>query len=956
MTWQLLDVIGKGDAGEVLRVKTELGAATGVMKRPVQNVSGGTIVRQATQIEIEGQVLATLEGLDDVRNNLKIHTPLLLDTSITGTSATANLFIVSEEIRGESISDFLKKIHQDAGPISQVLVLKVLAATFRLLNRVHSRGILWNDVKMEHIFWNAPENTLAFIDWGNSLFFDPQNLTEKAHPRLDYDQLISEGGLLLNQTAPELIQEIGWPISASQLTENDITQLQIRLEYMETYLFMRVVEYQLLYRRYLKSITDLDSLAALLDLKTALEDLGVEVDIAAALEAARKLAVGCLCRGEKQAALAVAELLEQRVPASLEICWQLAAYELETFQELPASQLERLVSATLNSNWEAAAWVLQEHAAEEHPRETHLVINAMRKAELNFDTTPGLIIDDLREFRGDLHMRILRLRSNGEPAPGVLDSLVQFATALEKPMDTWESLAPGEMLGDKFVRLRETLGALASAGLELPRGLLMGLTSLLSRTREVYRAWTEGNLAAARKAIEALYLFEPTLVYLPQIHHDLAGVEAWIERLTDGPRGEQTVNQFGAALLETLPPVSKRLGAPPWMENFQMVAETLRDATDLAALRELAARQQWPLVWVNFSSLKLDSRQPSALSTILTQSQRESLERFHKALREYGSALSVLPQLGQTLQSFRYAYSLLSEQFDAAFSVLPLGNSGVSAADFPAQDKDAVEEALFVLECIRGWKTRDHAAAALQPFDVPQKLLDRWRILRDIRTAESLWRKQIIPILGQIKQKNWQALPSGPAPDPLLESLHKANARLLRFNQEWKKIPDQGLYPGLAEDLVLLIEDAQSNFFDFSQNLERSSSAPLSWLARRDQSLFSSINQGLLLMERQLRTLRRAQDVINQPEMARTRLAQNAAGDLMFSLVQLDSLISQPSRKRSVLRDWQKKYLDLLKSGSREAIVAGIQEIESIHPLLPWFDELVRRDMDFFETPTSHKW
>jgi len=41
--WQLLEVVGCGDAGEVLRVQTELGLDYGVMKRPVQNVSGGTI-------------------------------------------------------------------------------------------------------------------------------------------------------------------------------------------------------------------------------------------------------------------------------------------------------------------------------------------------------------------------------------------------------------------------------------------------------------------------------------------------------------------------------------------------------------------------------------------------------------------------------------------------------------------------------------------------------------------------------------------------------------------------------------------------------------------------------------------------------------------------------------------------------------------------------------------------
>jgi len=49
--WQLLEQVGKGDAGEVLRVQAQPGGLTALMKRPVQNAPGGTILRQAVQIE-----------------------------------------------------------------------------------------------------------------------------------------------------------------------------------------------------------------------------------------------------------------------------------------------------------------------------------------------------------------------------------------------------------------------------------------------------------------------------------------------------------------------------------------------------------------------------------------------------------------------------------------------------------------------------------------------------------------------------------------------------------------------------------------------------------------------------------------------------------------------------------------------------------------------------------------
>ena len=92
----------------MLRVRQELADQSGVLKRPLQNVSGGTIVRQAVQIESEGQILKQLGGVEARRNGLQIHTPLLMDESIQGTSRTSNYFIISEQVQGESISSLLK--------------------------------------------------------------------------------------------------------------------------------------------------------------------------------------------------------------------------------------------------------------------------------------------------------------------------------------------------------------------------------------------------------------------------------------------------------------------------------------------------------------------------------------------------------------------------------------------------------------------------------------------------------------------------------------------------------------------------------------------------------------------------------------------------------------------------------------------------------------------------------
>jgi len=156
--------------------------------------------------------------------------------------------------------------------------------------------------------------------------------------------------------------------------------------------------------------------------------------------------------------------------------------------------------------------------------------------------------------------------------------------------------------------------------------------------------------------------------------------------------------------------------------------------------------------------------------------------------------------------------------------------------------------------------------------------------------------------------------------------------------------------------MIYQVDTAQAHFFQFWQSLQHSNSVVTRWLSGNFQANFSEINQNLLQIARELRNAELALKVLNQPEMARTRMAQNSAGDLMYTLVQLDEHIMPQSRKPSIFRGWQQQYLELLKKGDRRSIVESIQTIEAIHPLLPWFDELVRRDADYFNLPKSHQW
>jgi len=112
----------------------------------------------------------------------------------------------------------------------------------------------------------------------------------------------------------------------------------------------------------------------------------------------------------------------------------------------------------------------------------------------------------------------------------------------------------------------------------------------------------------------------------------------------------------------------------------------------------------------------------------------------------------------------------------------------------------------------------------------------------------------------------------------------------------------------------------------------------------------------LLQIARHLRELARALDVINQPGIASSRMARTSAADIMFALAQLARLI-EPDRKPSDrLQAWQEQYNQLLQQNNWQAFTQAVQNLDALHPLLPWASELVSRDIDIFTAFPNQKW
>lgn len=952
--WLLLEKIGSGDAGEVWRVEAETSHQRAVLKRPVQNVSGGTMLRQARQIEAEGQILADLDGVDVNRNGIHIHTPLLIDRSQPGTSGTSGLFMISEEVSGVSITAMLDKLRQGQSAFSQVLTLKVLAAAFHLLRQAHAKGILWNDVKTDHIFWDETNHKMSFIDWGNGLRFDSNNPNEQVNPSLDFQQLVNEGRQLLTQISPDLIQDLSWPLTMTGLTDLDIFHLQMRVEYLENHLAMRVTEYRLLFEKYLDSSDNVQNLYNALELKKALERLGVQLETSQVLQIAKKLWLTFLEENNAETSYQLIQTLEENLP--LPPNWQLAIYFFKALQPHQHETLITLIEPVLEENWSEAMWAFSKSFASFFSTDhTTNILSSMRNIA-NIKKDMSIIIPEmLIEIRQNLQQALNRLKASQSIQDDLLSQLNSIDNQLSAIQTSWSVLGENEAFGEKLLKTREVLSSLTALGMTLPPSCQTQLTTLLSKSREIYRAWANAELDQTKKLLRDLFMLDPTLTYLLPLDDEIQKTKDWVETLKTGPQGEQSINQFGSKCLSSFPLAHQKLGAPGWLNAMYTTANILQKCQDIDELRKQLKQIGMPLAWADYNSLKLEYQAPSQPVTSLNPEQEKALTDFHQSLASSANAKVYLDKVKNQLPQYTFLYTQLYESYQNAWLLHPPKQSPLEWEVFPKADQPRVRESIEVLNYIKYWRDMSQSRAFGFSQSIPQTS-QKWQILEEMSNASKLWQETILPTLSKIKQKDWDFPASQNPQHTPYPDLSLSLQKLSKLHTAWKNIENQGIFPESLTNMSAYATQAQSLFYKFWQSLENNNIAPHRWLAIVNQPIFSEINQNLLLIMRQLLGVARSLDVINNPDMARTRLALTSAGEIMFNLVRLNDLVLAPSRGFNLFRHWHQQYLHLIQEGNVQRIRENIESIESIHPLLPWLDELLRRDTDYFKVPDQQRW
>lgn len=381
--------IGSGDAGEVFSVAcVEQPDMAGVMKKPAKVATGGTILRQAGQIAREARALIQLDGLP----RGKAHPPRLLDTAPEFTEGTAHYFIVSETAAGVDLAAMLAESRQSNKAFPRRVIITVLDALFDLFSRAHKSGILWNDVKLEHIYWHNPTSQIAVIDWGNAQFLSLDG--DSSHHTLprweDYRQMIETLGGFIKRSAPELYADLGWEeFEGQDMDALQISVLARRISYQQQVMSLRVMEYQSLIRVILQNDPNLDGLQRIRQHQAVLEQIGAPWEQASVLDYGKSLIQHATEGNIVQTFVKSTALIWEMFDETLDVSWYLLREYFRYPELLSHGALKFLVKHTLNENWSNALWHLVTIARDvNHAAWWDRLIPVLRQKTLGLVTPP----------------------------------------------------------------------------------------------------------------------------------------------------------------------------------------------------------------------------------------------------------------------------------------------------------------------------------------------------------------------------------------------------------------------------------------------------------------------------------------------------------------------------------------------------------------------------------------
>jgi len=829
-TWRVGDKpIGSGDAGEVYTVTClENPSLEGVMKKPARIATGGTIQRQAEQIAQESLALARLDGLP----RCKAHPPRLLDVAPDFTHGTANFFMVSETAFGEDMAHMLTDSRQSGKPFPRRVIITVLDALFDLFARAHKAGVLWNDVKLDHIYWHNPTGQVAVIDWGNAQFLDQgENKGRRILPRWeDYQQLVDTLGGFLKQSAPDLYADLGWDeFQEKELDLPLVSVLARRIAYQQEVVGLRVMEYQALIRVDLSEEPNLERLQKIVNYQHRLNEIGAPWNSDAVLEYSQSLVLSSLANGDRQTAIKTTSIIWDLFDETLELPWHLLREYFRNLDIISHNALFDLVNYTINKNWTDAIWTLASIAREKGNVDWwDRLVPVLRQKALG-TATPGpyqigLSILDWAQSQklenenkfADISNILLNWRQKGEGFNG-------------NPFDY-------QMLG--FLQ-QET---------SLPRKLMSEAKSSFASgqnaVREVIKSWDNMNWDSLQKSFRQVISWDPDrwgVLFLSEAFDEFI---IWLNELYEGPSPGADILTFFDQIIKQRPGVERVLGSPGWLKTLLEMFSDLKNGEPVSKFRmEVTHWCPWLLgfttIYDHINKINDDE--------IMV---RETLTHFEMHLKNWSDLDTGLEDVKRDAPQYHPACKKIIKDFQA-FGNLNTDISRIaSECQHPAHE--VLDESCQVIISLSHWR------GALAEKDYQQALStitssnhQDWRLIIHACKVTKQWIDDVQPLLEAILNQGSPHVPN--TENQQLKTLIEVVNSFQEFKEQWQKIYVTGINTQLLESLTTIADSMRVNFLEWRRIFEHSKDHLSGLLYYYDLDLIRQVSDNLLRLSQHCR-------------------------------------------------------------------------------------------------------
>ena len=906
--WRLGDApIGSGDAGEVYAVAcVDQPELAGVLKRPAHIATGGTIQRQAGQIAQERLALAQLEGLPAC----KAHPPLILDEAPAFTQGTANYFIVSETAPGEDMAAMLARTRQEGVPFPRRVILTVLDALFDLFARAHRVGVLWNDVKLEHIYWDNATGGVAVIDWGNAQFLAEPHGQRRALPRWeDYRQMVDTLGGFLQQSAPELYEDLGWSeFLGAELDLPRISILARRIDYQHEVIALRVMEYQALIRVVLNGDPTLEGLQKIQSYQKILLRIGAPWEAPAVLDYGRQLVEQALNQGNSQAAIRATTIIWDLFGETLDLSWHLLREVFRNPDILSHAEMEAVVRSILHENWAQTLWHLAGIA-----QETGLsgwweqLVPVIRQKALGSATPLPL----------QMAYALLDWTQSGPSSdPAAI-------AELHSTIDHWRSKGADFQDSPFEYALLEMARGQNALPQRLRTELRSGFAAGEDAIRNLLQAWVNMDWEELPRAFRQVIAWDPDRWGVLTSAEAVAKFEAWLDRLSSGPADPRNAADFLADLMEERLPLERLLGNPPWLQALLELLARIRAGHFLAGLQ--AGIQTW-CPWLSGYETIHDT-QPK-LAAPNAESIEKVLAHFSQHLKNWSDLDTGLESVRAIAPAFYPVCRRLADGFQTVFHL----NADLDEikGDCATPDHPALAEGCAVLQALIGWRE----ALRGQDYKLALEVLNAkshpgWRILEHAQMVTQDWLTAVQPCLDAISAQEAQDCPGKQSE---LQAVQGSLAAMIR---QWDRVYTTRPHQSLLESLEAESDTLQRAFHAWRNELDHDPDPISHLLYHNSLEQIRAISETFLKLAQRTRQARLSHSNLEGDDTLPYAKQIQAGESLLDHLAAIEEILV-PDETARRFPAWQSAFHTITSLHALAEQREAILEMDNTHPLYAW--------------------